>query len=222
MIRDRLKNVAKKVALRAFNMQWDAEETRDGGTRRTNETKFDEALIPKIVDGSGDTPGPNHKEDIGRTWTAATLVGGVSLFFIDMRPPAEVSSGMLPGAVLMPGDSVKQHLNRLPAKDVRVTVYDQTGELGSTELAAWLREQGWTMARRLRGGYAEWIEHGEAVVRPELAPGAKYKVSDPVRTKDGQNGWVQEVTGSGAGARYTIWLAEGRSLGPLGADALAS
>ena len=53
MIRDRLKNAVKKVALRAFNMEWDAEETRDGGTRKT-ESVFDPTKIPKIVDGSGD------------------------------------------------------------------------------------------------------------------------------------------------------------------------
>ncbi len=219
MIRDRLKNVAKKVALRAFNMEWDAEETRDGGTRKT-ESAFDESKIPKIVEGSGDTPGPNHKEDIGRTWVAATLVGGVNLFFLDIRPASEVSSGMLPGAILMPGDAIKKHLDRLPDKETRVTVYDQTGALGSEELAAWLRGQGWKMARRLRGGYAEWIENGENVVVPQVPPGAKYKVSDPVRTKDGRNGWVQEVSGSGGAARYTVWFADGSSLGPVGADAL--
>ncbi len=219
MIRDRLKNAVKKVALRAFNMEWDAEETRDGGTRKTDNA-FDESVIPKIVEGSGDTPGPNHKEDIGRTWTSATLVGGVSLFFLDIRPANEVTSGMLPGAILMPGDLIKKNLNRLPDKETRVTVYDQTGALGSEDLAAWLRGQGWKMARRLRGGYAEWIEHGETVVLPELVAGAVGKVGDPVRMKDGRNGWIQEVTGSGGAVKYTIWFSDNSNTGPVGADAI--
>lgn len=221
MIRDRLKSVAKKIALRAFNMEWDAEETRDAGTRRTEST-FDPDKIPKIVDGSGDTPGPNHREDIGRTWVSAQLVAGAAPFFLDIRPASEVASGLLPGALLMPGNLIKDNLHRLPAKEVRVTVYDQTGELGSAELAAWLREQGWTMARRLRGGYAEWIEHGETVVPPQVSPGAKHKVGDPVRLKDGRDGWVQEVATAGGAPRYTIWLGGDESVGPVGADALAS
>jgi len=221
MIRDRLKSAVKKVALRAFNMEWDAEETRDGGTRHVEKVVFDPTKIPKVVDGSGDTPGPNHKEDIGRPWVSATLAGGGALVFVDIRPANEVTSGMLPAAMLMPGDSVKKHLDRLPAKDIRVTLYDQTGEQGSEALAAWLRGQGWTMARRLRGGFAEWIEHGEAVILPQLSPGARAKVGDPVSLKDGRGGWVQEVTGSGSGIRYTIWLSGGGEVGPVGEDALA-
>lgn len=219
MIRDRLKSAVKKVALRAFNMEWDAEETRDGGTRKT-ESVFDPTKIPKIVDGSGDTPGATHREDIGRTWVAAQIVSGASPFIVDIRPANEVTSGLLPAAVLLPGESIKQNLHRLPAKEIRVTVYDQTGELGSDAIATWLREQGWGMARRLRGGYAEWIEHGETVQVPQLAPGAKHKVGDPVKLKDGRSGWVQEVSTDG-GVKYTIWLSGSTSIGPVGADALA-
>jgi hypothetical protein len=123
--------------------------------------------------------------------------------------------------MLMPGDSLKGHLDRLPAKDVRVTIYDSTGEQGSEALAAWLRGEGWTMARRLRGGFAEWIEHGEVVHLPQLVAGARAKVGDPIGLKDGRSGWVQEVTGSGSGIRYTIWLAGGAEVGPVGVDALA-
>ena len=220
MIRDRLKSAVKKVALRAFNMEWDAEETRDGGTRHVEKVNFDPTKIPKVVDGSGDTPGPNHKEDIGRPWVSATLAGGGALVFVDIRPANEVTSGLLPSAMLLPGDSLKSHLDRLPEKDIRVTIYDQTGEQGSEALAAWLRGQGWTMARRLRGGFAEWIEHGEVVHLPQLATGAKAKVGDPIRLKDGRSGWVQEVSGSAGALRYTVWQSGGGQIGPVGEDAL--
>ena len=218
MIRDRLKNAAKKAVLRAFNMEWDAEEVRDGGTRKTDSV-FDPTKIPKIVDGSGDTPGATHREDIGRTWVSAQIVSGASPFIVDIRPASEVISGLLPDALLMPGESLKQNLHRLPAKDIRVTVYDQTGELGSDGIATWLREQGWGMARRLRGGYAEWIEHGETVVPPPLLAGARYRVGDPVKLKDGRTGHVVEVSTAG-GVAYTIWLSTGAATGPVGGDAL--
>ena len=77
--------------------------------------------------------------------------GGVAPFFVDIRTPMEMAAGVLPGAHRFPEQSIKDHLATLPAKDVRVTVYDQTGEQGSIELAAWLREQGWGLARRLPG-----------------------------------------------------------------------
>lgn len=220
MIRDRLKSVAKKAVLKAFNMEWDAAEVRDGGTRKT-ESVFDPDKIPKVVDGSGDTPGPNHKEDIGRPWVAAQLASGVSPFIIDLRPPAEVVSGMLPGAILLPGEQIKQNLHRLPAKDIRVTVYDQTGYLGSETIALWLRKEGWTMARRLRGGYAEWLEHNEVITVPSAPAGAAHRVGDPVRLKDGRSGYVQEITTDGGAARYTVWISANEVTGPLGADALA-
>ena len=47
-----------------------------------------------------------------------------------------------------------------------VVVYDQTGDLGSREVAEELRKKGWLMARRLQGGFAEWIEYGEEVQVP--------------------------------------------------------
>jgi rhodanese-related sulfurtransferase len=222
MIRDRLKKVVKKVALRAFNMEWDAEETSMGHTPTHRETVIDESIIPKVVDGSGDTPGPNHKTDIGRTWIAAQLASGVAPYFLDIRPAAEVGGGLLPGAVLLPGAQVRTNLHRLPAKETRVTVYDQTGELGSEATAAWLREQGWTMARRLRGGFAEWIANGEPVEAPAQPAGAKHKVGDPVRLASGREGYVQEVTAEKGGVRYTIQVGPDEAVGPVGDDALAS
>ena len=139
MIRDRLKNRMRKMAIKAFGMEFDTEDRDPNAGGRANPDDFDPSVIPKIVDGAGDTPGPNHKEDIGRTWVAAQLAGGVAPFFVDIRTPMEMAAGVLPGAHRFPEQSIKDHLATLPAKDVRVTVYDQTGEQGSIELAAWLR-----------------------------------------------------------------------------------
>ena len=109
MIRNRIKGLVRKIAVKALNMEFDTQ------TRPENEfskkVEFDEALIPKVVDGSGDTPGPNHKTDIGRTWVSAQLSGGVAPFFIDIRPPSETVSGILPNAIIQTGDAIKNNLN---------------------------------------------------------------------------------------------------------------
>ena len=195
MIRNRLKQKVRKLAIKAFGMEFDAEDRDPNAGGRANPDDFDPSVIPKIVDGAGDTPGPNHKQDIGRTWVAAQLAGGVAPFFIDIRTPMEMVAGVLPGANRFPDQSIKDHLDTLPPKDQRVTVYDQTGEQGSAELAAWLREQGWGYARRLRGGYAEWIEHGEATALPETSVKSKRKVGESQ-----ESGTVVDHTADG------LWL----------------
>jgi rhodanese-related sulfurtransferase len=222
MIRDRLKSVARKAAIKFFDMEFDTEARDPKNRTKGDASTFDPTKIPKLVDGDGDTPGPNHKEDVGRTVTSAQVVGGTPPFLIDMRRPEEVVSGMLPGAHLLPGPLVKLHLDRLPVdkETARVTVYDQTGEQGSRELALWLRDNGWKFARRLRGGYVEWIEHGEPIVTPAPPAGTSRKVGDPARLKDGREGWILHLDGQGAGLQITVWLSDGSTVGPVVVDAL--
>ena len=195
MFRDRLKNRMRRMAIKAFGMEFDTEDRDPNAGGRADPANFDPSVIPKIVDGAGDTPGPNDKQNIGRTWVAAQLAGGVAPVFIDIRSPLEMAGGTLPGAHLFPADSIKDHMNRLPPKDQRVTVYDQTGIQGSTELAQWLREQGWTLARRLQGGYAEWIEYGETTVTPQTNTG-QHAVGDPIDI-DGVKGHVLDCPQDG-------------------------
>ncbi len=220
MIRDRFKRAARRAAVKLLNMEFDVEDRDPAGRTVGTKGEIDESVIPKLVDGDGDTPGPNDKRDIGRTWVAAQLVAGVAPIFVDIRPPAEVVAGMLPGAILAPGDSILTHTELLPDKSVRVSVYDQTGDLGSAEVAESLRAAGWTMARRLQGGYAEWIEHGEPTELPTAPEGARYKVGDPVSLADGSRGHVLRIQDDG----LVVWMGEDqqpRERGPLGDDALA-
>ena len=215
-LRDRLAQRARSVAIRALGMEFDTEDRAPTSRPKPSGGPIDLSVIPKLVDGDGDTPGPNHREDIGRTWVAAQLAGGVAPFFIDLRPPAEVVAGTLPGARLLPGRLVAQRLHQLPAdRSERITVFDQTGELGSAEMAAWLRDQGWTMARRLRGGYAEWIEHAEPVELPQPATGGRLRPGDPARTPDGREGRVLTSTAGPAGVEVEIHLATGEVVGPV-------
>ena len=183
MIRDRVKGIVKRAALKAFGMEFDAEARQSFRPPAGAET-FDATKIPRIVDGSGDTPGPNHRELIGRTWIV----------------------GHLPGAVLLPGGQIKARPELLPAKTERVTVYDATGALGSEPLAAWLRDQGWTMARALVGGWAEWIEHSEPIALPTKLAGARHQLGDTVALKDGRQGVVQGVRLGPQGERIDVLL----------------
>lgn len=204
MFRDRLKKRVRRLAVKAFGMEFDVEDRDPNAGGRADPADFDPSVIPKIVDGAGDTPGPNHKQDIGRTWVAAQLAGGVAPFFIDIRTPLEMAGGVLPGAHLFPAESIKDHLDGLPQKDQRVTIYDQTGEQGSMEIAAWLRDQGWGLARRLQGGYAEWIEHGETVDSP-LSSSTDYAIGDPIEI-DGHTGHVLACKSD---TELWIWTSKG-------------
>ena len=218
MIRDRLKGAVKRVAIKAFGMEWEAEELapNEGNSKRAAPAEIDPNLIPRVVDGSGDTPGPKHRERIGRTWLASQVISGVPGVIIDIRHPKEVVAGMIPQAILLPGEQVKTRLELLPAKDVRVTLYDQTGGDASEQLATWLREQGWTIARMLQGGYAEWIEHDEPVTRPEPPANGRYHLGNPVELKTGQRGVVQAAWTDAGFARYTVLLDSGEVRGPVG------
>lgn len=158
MIKKRLKNKLRKVAVKFFDMEFDVEERPP---RPDFSSEVDSTKIPKIVDGSGDTPGPNHKTEIGRTWLSAQVTSNVHPLCIDIRPPNETVSGILPQARLLPGWTIKDKLSSLPPQSEKIVIYDQTGEGQADEIAAFLREEGWTGARKLTGGIAEWIEYSE-------------------------------------------------------------
>ena len=217
MIRKKLKDRAKRAAIKLLKMEFDAEHRDPAGRGVADPSAFDPAKIPKVVDGAGDTPGPNHKTEIGRPWVAAQLVGGVAPVFVDVRPTPELAQGVLPSALCMPGTRIHQHLERLPAKNTRVTVYDQTGAQEAAEIAAWLCTEGWTLARSLRGGFVEWIEHGEPVDTAPTTPDGATHVGDPLTLKDGRAGWAVEIDGED----ITLWLDSGEEAGPIQRDALS-
>lgn len=182
MIRNKIKSIIRKAAVRALNMEFDVQDRPNPSPRGTGD--FDPSVIPTVVDGAGDTPGPNHKQDIGRTWLAAQVSAGVSPILIDTRPPNETVAGILPGAQIMSGTSIFKLLDQLPTdKGLRVTIYDQTGEQNAEHIARDLREKGWYMARRLSGGFAEWLEYDEEIVIPYLE-NSNVQVGDSINTPD--------------------------------------
>ncbi len=219
MIRDRLKKAARKAALKAFGMEKQAED-RVPRPKVDPGAEIDLSKIPKLVDGDGDTPGPNHKTRIGRTWVAAQMASGVSPILIDIRTPQEWTTGILPGALLLPGEQLKAQLDVLPDKKLRVTVYDSDGGTGSDALADWLRGQGWGMARQLQGGWAEWLEHGEPTRQLTPVDAARAQVGEPVGLSGGRRGVVQAISVSGSTRTYTV-LADDGTVKTCGEDDLA-
>ena len=214
MLRQIIKKKLRIVAVRVLDMEFDTEE-RDKRSPAPPPTHVDASVIPKVVEGSGDTPGPNHKEKIGRSWVSAQLLSGVDPCLIDIRPPNEVVSGILPGAQCMPSQSIQSNTSILPDKDSRVVIYDQTGELGSPEIAAWLREQGWSWARYLEGGFAEWVEQGEpTAVHPSIEDDGIYRIGDEVNLTDGRRAFVLSENDS----MVELWSAESEYIGFIPQD----
>ena len=73
------------------------------------------------------------------------------------------------------------------------------------ELAAWLRDNGWALARRLQGGYAEWIEHGEDIVTPQLSASGEGAVGD-THLAGGGEGQLLDRKPDGSS---WVWMADG-------------
>ena len=201
MIRDRFKKVLRKAAIKALGMEEQAEDRKEQEHR---DVAFDAKYMPKVVDGSGDTPGPNHRTMIGRTWLSAQVAGGVPPLIVDIRPPQEWTAGHIKGALLLPGRQILKKTEALPGLTDRVTIVDATGGPLSDEIAAELREMGWGLARFLTGGWAEWVESGEPEARPKALEGAKFHLGSPVALPDGRHGQVQAARKKGRGFSYDV------------------
>ncbi len=206
MIKKRLKNKFRKAAVKLFNMEFDVEERPP---RPDFSIELDAAKIPKIVDGSGDTPGPNHKSEIGRTWLSAQVTSNVHPLCIDIRPPNETVSGILPQAKLFPGWTIKDKLSALPPQSKKIVIYDQTGEGQADEIALFLRENGWSGARKLTGGIAEWIEYGEKI--ETISQNEPFQIGDVVYIDDAQKntGYIFSIEQS----QVELWCPQNGYLG---------
>jgi hydroxyacylglutathione hydrolase len=203
MIGDRLKRAARRVGRRLL-LPEERASVRVRSALARGDGPVDRSVIPRIQQGDGDTPGPNHPTDIGRTWAAAQLAGREGIVALDIRSPAEWASGHLPGAVLVPRELLADHLDAIPGHvgDTFVAVYDATGDQGSAHIADLLRERGFPRARRLVGGFAEWVEEGEEVVMDPPSPGGP-QIGDSVATRSGVRGAVWRITGNGE-PRYGV------------------
>jgi adenylyltransferase/sulfurtransferase len=77
---------------------------------------------------------------------------------IDVREPYEWQGGHIEGARHIPMRAVPQQLDSIP-RDREVVVYCQHGQR-SAHVLDFLRAQGFTRARHLKGGYVAWLRSG--------------------------------------------------------------
>jgi rhodanese-related sulfurtransferase len=90
-----------------------------------------------------------------------------TLLLIDVRTPAEMAQGMLPGAQAVP-----MHLVPLRLEEWRnapkIVVYCRTGAR-SAQVCAFLQQHGIHQAINLRGGIVDWHRQGLPVEIPPVA-----------------------------------------------------
>lgn len=167
--------------------------------------EYRESVVPKVVDGDGDTPGPKHETKVGRTWVSAQMLGGSGIVAIDVRSPDEWVVGHLEKAILLPPALAATKADLIPGRntDTMVAVYDADGGEIADEVAGILRELGYR-ARKLQGGFAEWVEEGEEVFPAPHVEEAAHQVGDAVVLPDGQNGIVWRIDSTGVEPTFDL------------------
>lgn len=92
------------------------------------------------------------------------LATGQDLVLVDIRTPAEVLQGAIPGAVDLPMHLIPLRLSELP-KDKDVVLYCRSGAR-SYQACAYLLQQGYPRVLNLRGGIIAWARHGYEIAHP--------------------------------------------------------
>ncbi len=87
--------------------------------------------------------------------------GSEKLSLIDVRSPAEIAQGAIPGAEAMPLHLLPMQLDKLPA-DGKIIFYCRTGAR-SAQACAFVGAQGIDHSYNLRGGIMAWMQGGLAV-----------------------------------------------------------
>jgi rhodanese-related sulfurtransferase len=77
-------------------------------------------------------------------------------FLLDVREPNEYQIGKIPGTMLIPLGEVPQRVNEIP-RDKEIIVHCKMGGR-SAKAAAFLRQQGYTNVKNLKGGITDWSD----------------------------------------------------------------
>ena len=88
------------------------------------------------------------------------LLGGGPIQLIDIRIPEAHAAQTLPGAMNLPLATLGIRLAELPPANVRVVVFDDTGDTEASDAARFLRWRGFEDAWHLDGGLAAWLDGG--------------------------------------------------------------
>jgi len=86
---------------------------------------------------------------------------GQLIHLVDVRSPAEVAQGAIPGAVNIPLHLLPMHLSQIP-DDRETIIYCRSGAR-SAQACAFLKAQGKEKVFNLRGGIIAWVQSGLAV-----------------------------------------------------------
>ncbi len=87
--------------------------------------------------------------------------GGDAVRLIDVRTPAEVAQGSIPGAEFIPLHLIPIKMTELKG-DKKVVIYCRSGAR-SAQACAFLSAQGIDNTFNLRGGIIAWVQGGRAV-----------------------------------------------------------
>ena len=92
------------------------------------------------------------------------LAKGEDVLLVDIRTPAEVSQGVIPGALELPMHLIPLRTKELPS-DKDVVLYCRSGAR-SYQACAYLLQQGHPRVLNLRGGIIAWARHGYQIGLP--------------------------------------------------------
>jgi rhodanese-related sulfurtransferase len=92
------------------------------------------------------------------------IAQGDDLLLVDIRTPAEVAQGMIPGSAEMPMHLIPLRMSEIP-KDRDVVLYCRSGAR-SYQACAYLMQQGYDRVLNLRGGIIAWARHGYDIGLP--------------------------------------------------------
>jgi rhodanese-related sulfurtransferase len=106
-------------------------------------------------------------EEIDAGQLSVMMSSADDIVLVDVRSPAEMAQGMLPGA-----EAVPMHLVPLRLDDWRdrkkVVFYCRTGAR-SGQVCLFLKQQGIEQVVNLRGGIVDWYRHGLPLDLPGTA-----------------------------------------------------
>ena len=84
---------------------------------------------------------------------------------IDIRQPAELSSGVIPGAEALPMHTIPLRINELPQDETLIMVCRSGAR--SAQACMFLQQQGYDKVYNLRGGMIAWAGSGLEIGLPQ-------------------------------------------------------
>jgi len=106
-------------------------------------------------------------QEIDACGLAALLELDDATLLVDVRSPAEMAQGILPGAQMVPMHLVPLRLDEWRSHE-KIVFYCRTGAR-SGQVCAFLQQQGINCGINLRGGIVDWHRQGLQIETPPAA-----------------------------------------------------